>query len=185
MLDKHHKPITSDPSGRRGNAFDYGAGFVSPRKVLDPGLVYDARPTDYKAFLCSIGYDERSLRLITRDNSTCTQSFATASDLNYPSIVVPNLKESFSVSRTLTNVGRPGSIYKAVVFAPKGVNVTVVPRRIVFDSYGQKINFTVNFKVAAPPMGYVFGSLTWRNRKSWVTSPLVVRAMHSKMGLTF
>ncbi|KAL3527347.1 hypothetical protein ACH5RR_012003 [Cinchona calisaya] len=184
VLDKHRKTITADPSGRRGNAFDFGAGFVSPTKVLDPGLVYDAKPTDYKAFLCSIGYDERSLRLITRDNSTCSQSLATASDLNYPSIVVPNLKENFSVTRTLTNVGRPG-IYKAVVFAPEGINVTVVPRRIVFDSYGQKINFTVNFKVAAPPMGYVFGSLSWRNKISWVTSPLVVRAMHSKMGLMF
>lgn len=185
VLDKQNKPITADPEGRRGNAFDYGSGFINPSKVLDPGLVYDAKPTDYKAFLCSVGYDERSLHLITRDNSTCAQSFETASDLNYPSIVVPNLKQNFTVIRTLTNVGRQRSIYRAVVFAPKGVNVTVVPRRIVFDSYGQKINFTVNFKVAAPPTGYVFGSLSWRNRRSWITSPLVVRAIHSKMGLVF
>lgn len=86
VLDKHNKPIAADPEGRRGNAFDYGSGFVNPTKVLDPGLVYDAKPTDYKDFLCAIGYNEKSLHLITRDNSTCAQSFASASDLNYPSI---------------------------------------------------------------------------------------------------
>ncbi|KAL3525131.1 hypothetical protein ACH5RR_013503 [Cinchona calisaya] len=181
VLDKQHKPITADPQGRRGNAFDYGSGFINPTKVLNPGLVYEAKPADYKAFLCSIGYNERSLHLITRDNSTCDQSFATASDLNYPSIVVSNLKDTFSVIRTLTNVGSPRSIYKAVVFAPEGINVTVVPQRIVFDSYRQKINFTVNFKVAAPVIGYVFGSLSWRNKISWITSPLVVRGVHSRM----
>ncbi|XAR73648.1 Cucumisin [Bertholletia excelsa] len=62
MVDKDHKrPITVDPQGRRGTAFDYGAGFVDPTKVLEPGLLYDAEPTDYKAFLCSIGYNERTL----------------------------------------------------------------------------------------------------------------------------
>lgn len=185
VLDKRHRYITADPEGRRGNAFDYGAGFVNPTKVVDPGLVYDAKPADYKDFLCSIGYNKRSLHLITRDNSTCDhQSFASASDLNYPSIVVPNLEDSFSVTRTLTNVGRPRSIYKAAVSSPRGIDVVVVPRHIAFDSYGQKINFTVTFKAAAPSTGYVFGSLSWRNKRSWVTSPLVVRVMHSKLGLT-
>ncbi|RVW29498.1 Subtilisin-like protease SBT5.3 [Vitis vinifera] len=70
-------------------------GFVNPTRVLDPGLIYDTEPTDYKAFLCSIGYSEKLLHLITRDNSTCDQTFATASALNYPSITVPNLKDNF------------------------------------------------------------------------------------------
>lgn len=187
-FDKHHKYITVDPDERRGTAFDYGSGFVNPTKVLDPGLVYDAKPADYREFLCSIGYDKRSLHLITGDNnSTCDDhSLALPSDLNYSSIVVSSLKESsFLVTRTLTNVGRPRSIYRAAVSASRGINVTMVPRRIAFDSYGQKINFTVNFKVAAPPSkGYVFGSLSWRNKRSWVTSPLVVRVMHSKLGMT-
>ncbi|KAK9285954.1 hypothetical protein L1049_025156 [Liquidambar formosana] len=184
VLDKSHKPITADPEGRRGNPFDFGSGFVNPTGVLNPGLIYDAQPMDYKAFLCSIGYDEKSLHLITRDNSTCDQTFATASSLNYPSVTVPNLKDNFSVTRTVTNVGNPKSIYKAVVSSPFGVDVTVVPQRLIFNSYGQKINFTVNFKVAAPSKGtYAFGSLSWRNRKSRVTSPLVVRIVPSSLGL--
>ncbi|KAL5818882.1 hypothetical protein ACOSQ4_022724 [Xanthoceras sorbifolium] len=183
IMDKNYKPITVDPKGKRGNAFDYGSGFVNPRRVLDPGLVYDTEPVDYKEFLCSIGYDEKSLHLITRDNSTCNQIFTTASDLNYPSITVPNLKENFSVTRTVTNVGKPRSIYKAVVSTPVGINVTVVPKRLIFNRYGQKINFTVNFKLTAPTKGYGFGFLSWRNGKLRVTSPLVVRAAPSSMGM--
>lgn len=184
-LDKHHKPITVDPNGKRGNPFDYGSGFVNPRRVLDPGLVYDAHPADYIAFLCSIGYDEKSLHLITGNNSTCDGSLLTASNLNYPSITVPNLKDEVSVTRTVTNFGRRQSIYKAVVTSPVGINVTVVPDRLVFNSFGQKINFRVNFKVAAPSKGkgYSFGYLSWRSQRTRVTSPLVVRVAPSNFGL--
>ncbi|KAK0603842.1 hypothetical protein LWI29_009264 [Acer saccharum] len=184
IIDKKYKPITVDPRGKRGNAFDYGSGFVDPRRVLDPGLVYDTQPVDYKEFLCSIGYDEKSLHLITRDNnSTCNEILRTASDLNYPSITVPNLKDSFSVTLTVTNVGKPRSIYKAVVSPPIGINVTTVPKRLIFNRYGQKMNFTVNFKLTAPAEGYGLGFLSWRYGKLRVTSPLVVRAAPSNMGL--
>lgn len=183
VLDKNRKPITVDPEGRRGNAFDYGAGFVEPRRVLDPGLIYELQPIDYKVFLCSIGYDEKLLHLITRDNSTCDQTFTTASDLNYPSITVSNLKDNFSVTRTVTNVGKPRSIYKATVSSPVGINVTVVPKRLIFNSYGQRMNFTVHFKLNTPSMGYKFGFLSWKNRKIRVTSPLVVQVAPSSMGL--
>lgn len=182
LSDMHHKPIIVDPEGKRANPFDFGSGFVNPTKVLDPGLIYDAQPADYRAFLCSIGYDEKSLHLITRDNRTCDQTFASPNELNYPSITVPNLRNKYSVTRTVTNVGKSRSTYKAVIFAPKGVNVTVVPRRLAFTRYYQKMNFTVTFKVTAPTQGYVFGSLSWRNKRTWVTSPLVVRVAHSNMG---
>ncbi|KAF8405614.1 hypothetical protein HHK36_010521 [Tetracentron sinense] len=183
VLDKNGKPITVDPEGRRGSPFDYGSGFVNPMRVLNPGLIYDAQPLDYNAFLCSIGYDKKSLHLITGDNSTCRQTFPTASDLNYPSIAVPNLRDSYSVTRTVTNVGSPRSLYKAEVSFPAGINVTVAPKWLIFNSYGQKINFTVSFKVAVPSKGYIFGSLSWRNRELQVTSPLAVRVAPSNSGL--
>ncbi|KAB2618261.1 subtilisin-like protease SBT5.4 [Pyrus ussuriensis x Pyrus communis] len=184
LLDKNHKPILVDPEGRRGNAFDYGSGFVNPKRVLDPGLVYDAHSADYVEFLCSVGYDKKAVHQITRDNSTCKQAFRTASDLNYPSITVPYLVGNFSVTRTVTNVGKPKSIYKAVVSSPVGINVTIVPNRLIFNRFGQKIQFTVNFKVAAPPSkGYAFGFFSWVSGRSRVTSPLVVRVAHSNSGL--
>ncbi|XP_009369762.2 subtilisin-like serine-protease S isoform X1 [Pyrus x bretschneideri] len=184
LLDKNYKPILVDPEGRRGNAFDYGSGFVNPKRVLDPGLVYDAHSADYVEFLCSVGYDKKAVHQITRDNSTCKQAFRTASDLNYPSITVPYLVGNFSVTRTVTNVGRPKSIYRAAVSPPIGINVTIVPNRLIFNRFGQKIKFTVNFKVAAPPAkGYAFGFFSWVRGRSRVTSPLVVRVAHSNSGL--
>ncbi|KAI3890845.1 hypothetical protein MKX03_019377, partial [Papaver bracteatum] len=184
VLNKNNKHITVDPSGRKGNPFDYGAGFVDPTKVLNPGLVYDAEPVDYKNFLCSIGYDEESLRLVTKDNSTCNKTtFSSASELNYPSITVPNLKTNYSVKRTVTNVGKPISIYKAIVSSPVGTKTTVFPRFLIFKSYGQKLSFTVNFEVIAPTKGYTFGSLTWRKKKIRVTIPLTVRVKSSNTGL--
>lgn len=185
VFDKNGKPIRVDPEGRRGNAFDYGAGFLDPTTVLDPGLVYDAKPTDYKSFLCSIGYNEKLLRPITRDNSTCNnQAFSKPSSLNYPAILVPNLKSSFSVTRTLTNVRkqRQKATYRAVVSTPHGIQVSVLPPRLVFTRYGQKANFTVTFQVSAPSQGYVFGYLQWKNRQSRVTTPLIVRVAPSNLG---
>ncbi|KAL9327289.1 hypothetical protein ACSQ67_007934 [Phaseolus vulgaris] len=175
ILDKHHRPIIADPEQRRANAFDYGSGFVNPARVLDPGLIYDSEPADYVAFLCSLGYDQRSLHQVTRDNSTCDRAFNTASDLNYPSISVPNLKDNFFVTRIVTNVGKARSVYKAVVSSPPGVRVSVIPNRLIFTRIGQKMNFTVKFKITAPSKGYAFGFLSWRNGRSQVTSPLVVQ----------
>jgi hypothetical protein len=149
---------------------------LNPLRVLNPGLIYDSEPTDFVTFLCSLGYDQRSLHLVTRNNKTCKSKFTTASNLNYPSIAVPNLKDKFSVTRIVTNVGKPTSIYKSVVSPPPGVNVTVTPNRLVFTRIGQKIKFSVNFKVTSyPSKGYKFGFLSWTNRRLQVTSPLVVK----------
>ncbi|WJX94015.1 hypothetical protein P8452_75480 [Trifolium repens] len=176
ILDKRHRPISVDPEQRRANPFDYGSGFLNPLRVLNPGLIYDSEPTDFVTFLCSLGYDQRSLHLVTRDNRTCKSKFTTASNLNYPSIAVPNLKDNFSVTRIVTNVGKATSIYKSVVSPPPGVNVTVTPNRLVFTRIGQKIKFSVNFKVTSyPSKGYKFGFMSWTNRRLQVTSPLVVK----------
>lgn len=182
MLDKKGNVITADTEGHAGTPFDYGSGFPDPKRALDPGLIYNAEPEDYKAFLCSIGYDDRSLQLVTGDSSVCTMPAPAASNLNYPSITIPDLKGSYSVTRTVTNVGEPRSIYHAILSQPAGINVTVVPKVLVFEKYGQKKNFTVKFSVAAPSKDYVFGSLTWKAEKIRVTSPLVVRVQSSDAG---
>ncbi|KAK4840345.1 hypothetical protein QYF36_006437 [Acer negundo] len=59
--------------------------------------------------------------------------------------------------------GKPRSIYKAVVSPPIGINVTVVPKQLIFNRYEQKMNFTVNFKLTAPAEGYGSGFLSWRS----------------------
>ncbi|XP_068647705.1 subtilisin-like serine-protease S [Aristolochia californica] len=183
-LDKNEDSITADPEGREANPFDYGSGFMYPIGALDPGLIYDIGPEDYKNFLCSIGYDEASLRMVTGGSSICKKPNPSPLDLNYPSISVPYLRGSHSVTRTLTNVGKSRSIYRAVVTAPKGINVTVTPKLLFFTSYAQKKTFTVNFKVVNPSKGYVFGSLTWKKKHVQVTSPLVVLEVGANSGVS-
>ncbi|KAJ6814465.1 subtilisin-like protease SBT5.3 [Iris pallida] len=185
VLDKSGNILTADPGRRPANSFDFGSGFPDPSKVLNPGLIYDSRTSDYKAFLCSIGYDDESLRQITGDNSVCSRRISTPSQLNYPSITVPDLKGTYSVTRTVTNVGNPRSEYRAAVSPPTGVDVTVTPDHISFKRYGQKTKFTVTFTAASPSHDYVFGSLSWEaiGDSQVVTSPLVVRVKASETGL--
>uniref|UniRef100_A0A0A9C7D4 Subtilisin-like protease fibronectin type-III domain-containing protein n=1 Tax=Arundo donax TaxID=35708 RepID=A0A0A9C7D4_ARUDO len=157
---------------------------MDPIKALNPGIIFDAKPEDYKSFLCAIGYDDHSLHLITGANRTCshrTSSSATA--LNYPSITIPYLKKSYSVTRTLMNVGNPRSAYRAVVSAPRGINVTVTPEFLVFENYGVKKTFTVSFHVNVPTQGYIFGSLSWHGRDARMMMPLVVKGQISDKGL--
>ncbi|EYU31474.1 hypothetical protein MIMGU_mgv1a021637mg [Erythranthe guttata] len=86
------------------------------------------------------------------------------SDLNYPSTMFLNQNKSFSISRTLANVGVTENAYEAIV----------VPS-IVFNRVGQIIKFTVYFEVIALSKDHVFGSLTWRSTGYSMTTPLVVR----------
>ena len=65
--------------------FAYGTGHINPTRAINPGLVYDVGEIDYVNFLCGQGYSNQSLRLVTGDNSSCSQAIKKpASYLNYP-----------------------------------------------------------------------------------------------------
>ncbi|RZC61319.1 hypothetical protein C5167_023068 [Papaver somniferum] len=100
--------------------FAYGAGHINPLKAVNPGLVYDANEADYVKFLCGSGYNTKSLRIVT-------------GDLNKPFIELS----------TVTNVGSPGSTYKARVFGPSNLKIKVVPSTLSFKTPGQKRSFVV------------------------------------------
>lgn len=176
IADQKGNAIVSDPEGSPANPFDFGSGFIDPTHILNPGLVFNLSPLDYKSFLCSIGYDNHSLQIITGDNSVCTKPYPLASDLNYASITVPDLKGSYQVTRTVTNVGNPRSVYQVSVNAPKGIEVTVAPRVLAFESYGSSKNFTVCLRVVDPDLqDYMFGSILWKGNKNVVRVPLAVK----------
>ncbi|KAI5434285.1 hypothetical protein KIW84_021231 [Lathyrus oleraceus] len=85
-------------------------------------------------FLCGQGFKTTDLRQITRDDSICSNtSYPSARDLNYPSFAlnVQSSTHSFrgSFRRTVTNVGRPNSIYTANVTAPEGLHISVNPAK--------------------------------------------------------
>ncbi|XP_019163543.1 PREDICTED: subtilisin-like protease SBT5.6 [Ipomoea nil] len=88
-------PIVNS-KGYFATPFEYGAGHILPSKAADPGLVYNATYNDYLLFLCSRG--------INMDSSfKCPKKKPLASNLNYPSLSIANLRGSMTVKRTVTN----------------------------------------------------------------------------------
>ncbi|ONM27026.1 Subtilisin-like serine endopeptidase family protein [Zea mays] len=140
------------------DAFDMGGGLIAPDRAMDPGLVYDIQPEEYTRL------DDRADRL------------------NLPSIAVSDLKNSVTVSRTVTNVG-PAEVatYRAVVEAPAGVTMDVEPPVIAFERGGARnATFRVTFVAKQRVQGgYAFGSLTWLDdaKRHSVRIPVAVRTV--------
>ncbi|PSR93152.1 Cucumisin like [Actinidia chinensis var. chinensis] len=158
--------------------FAYGSGHIDPVKAVNAGLVYDAGESDYIKFLCGQGYSDKSLRLVTGDNSSFCSVInnATVWDLNYPSFALSSSAKSKSVTRvfhrTVTNVGSAVSVYKATVIAPPGFTVAVEPSVLSFKAMGQKISFVVSVSgVVSESVGS--GSLVWDDGVYQVRSPIV------------
>lgn len=158
--------------------FEMGAGHIQPNKAADPGLVYGLGMDDYLRFLCNgKNFTEAQLsKLAENPPFKCTESFDMLS-FNYPSSTVPNLSGVTTVSRTLTNVGTPGT-YTAMLTEPQGISVTVSPKTLVFGKNGEKQSFklTLNAKTARNSE-YVYGKLAWSDSQHTVTSPIVAKAV--------
>ncbi|XP_021763319.1 subtilisin-like protease SBT1.2 [Chenopodium quinoa] len=165
VTDHFGKPIMD--GNIPADHFAIGSGHINPAKAVDPGLIYDVRPTDYITHLCSLGYTRSEIFTISRRNISCKEILQKSRGfgLNYPSITpVFKGRETVKViSRSVTNVGRPNSIYSVEVRAPEGVRVVVKPKRLVF----RRINQTLGYKVyviskkGAKPISFSQGELIW------------------------
>ncbi|XP_031493272.1 subtilisin-like protease SBT5.3 [Nymphaea colorata] len=155
--------------------FDYGSGHLHPNGAMDPGLVYDISVTDYFNFLCAIGYNKTSVFMVAGKSYSCPEQVPEVTDLNYPSITIPSLNGTKTVSRTVKNVGEPGT-YTALTDAPPGTVVSVRPRSLKFDRIGEEKNFTVTVKAkkGSAHKGYVFGWVNWSDGVHHVRSPITV-----------
>ncbi|KAL8144505.1 hypothetical protein V2J09_017537 [Rumex salicifolius] len=163
--------------------FAYGSGHINPLKAIDPGLVYDLEEADYINLLCAEGLNSTLVRLISGDNTTaCSQPANGISnvDLNYPSMAlnVSIFTSSFNgtFKRTVTHVGSaPKSVYKALIKAPIGLNITVVPTTLSFTSIGEKASFSVLINgTFTGDEDMVSTSLVWDDGVHQVKSPIVV-----------
>ncbi|KAE8708326.1 Subtilisin-like protein protease [Hibiscus syriacus] len=166
-----------DSDNKMATPFEYGAGHARPNRAMDPGLVYDLTVDDYLNYLCARGYNETSIQLFSGKPYSCSKSNR-VTDLNYPSITVPELESSATIRRKVKNVGTPGT-YRAHVRSPAGVSVTVKPLTLTFEKIGEELKFRVTFKTKrkadAGGEGYAFGVLTWSDGFHYVRSPLVVK----------
>lgn len=171
----HHSWAEGAPH-KQADPFDYGGGHVNSNKALDPGLIFDMKTDDYFQFLCSMGYNDTSLRSVTKSPIPCLRTKNLLLNLNLPSISIPELKRKLTISRAVTNVGPAESVYTAHVKAPPGIKVEVEPSTLYFNSTRKKMKFKVTFNTIVRVQGsYSFGYLFWVDGLHVVKIPLVIR----------
>ncbi|KAL6551765.1 hypothetical protein OROGR_007919 [Orobanche gracilis] len=185
---KNGEVIQDVSTGRPSTPFDHGSGHVDPVLALNPGLVYDLGSEDYLNFLCALNYTSGQINTLARRNFTCdSKTSYSVNDLNYPSFAVSLQAQMGSGgptrrmvrhTRTLTNVGQPGT-YKVWISPPPSgsVNISVVPDMLTFSQTNEKKSYTVTFtatSVALSNTNYEFGRIEWSDGKHVVGSPVAV-----------
>ncbi|XVF72090.1 hypothetical protein PTKIN_Ptkin12aG0093600 [Pterospermum kingtungense] len=167
--DHRGKPIMD--GNKQAAVFAIGAGHVNPNRAIDPGLIYDVRPDEYVTHLCTLGYTRSEIFTITHRNVSCSEilQMNRGFSLNYPSISVAfklGMKRKM-ITRRLTNVGSPNSVYSVEVKAPEGVKVRVKPRRLNFKHINQSLSYRMwvisRKKTETKRISFAEGQLTWVN----------------------
>ncbi|XP_052490455.1 subtilisin-like protease SBT4.4 [Gossypium raimondii] len=169
-----------DAPRTQGAEFAYGSGHINPVKAIDPGLVYDTVEGDNIRFLCSIGYDEGSIKIIAGNNTSCPKNSTKMlpRDFNYPTLtaLVPAGKP-FKVTfhRTVTNVGVARCTYNATIATLSELEIKVVPQVLSFKSLTEKksYNVTVSGK-ALDKRSMVSATLIWLDDTHDVRNPIVI-----------
>lgn len=176
-LNLRNKPIV-DEKLQPANLLATGSGHVNPSRANDPGLVYDIQPDDYIPYLCGLGYSDVEVGIIAHKTIKCSETSSIAEgELNYPSFSVV-LGSSQIFTRTVTNVGEAHSTYGVTVSAPKGVDVKVQPKKLIFSKANQKETYSVTFNrigLGNKTEEYAQGFLKWASAKHSVRSPILVK----------
>ncbi|GER30235.1 subtilase family protein [Striga asiatica] len=180
---KNGGPILDVSTGRPSTPFDHGAGHADPISALNPGLVYDMDTDDYLNFLCALKYTPAQIYSLARRNFSCAPRRAySANDLNYPSFAVTLMGGGGAGSgvvkhtRTLTNVGPPGSYRVSVLSTSESVKISVVPGVLSFGRANEKKSYVVTFSAATtmPSNTNDFGTVEWSDGRHVVRSPFAV-----------
>ncbi|CAI9782897.1 unnamed protein product [Fraxinus pennsylvanica] len=157
--DTYDYPIFAESNPRKlADAFDYGGGIANPNGAAHPA-------------------DDPEIQNVTGIRGMCPKPIMSVLDLNLPSITIPNLRESVTVKRTVTNVGLPAkAVYNSVIKTPLVTKVSVKPKVLSFNYGIKKITFQVTIKLTKKyNLGYTFGSLTWTDGKHSIRSPISVK----------
>lgn len=168
-------------TGKASTPFDHGAGHVDPVSAVNPGLVYDLTVDDYLGFLCALNYTDTQIKILAKRNFSCDGGKKyRVTDLNYPSFAVnfdtitggPNVVK---YSRTLTNVGSPGTYKVSISPETPGVKISVEPATLSFSQANEKKSYTVTFTGSTQPSNsFSFARLEWSDGKYIVGSPIAI-----------
>ena len=184
-VDTTADSIVAGGTLKPADPFDIGAGHVNPLKAIDPGLVYDMDTQDYIFFLCSIGFNRAQITKMVQPSPTMDTScagFYSDLDLNYPAIVISDLRATVTVTRTVRNVGQGGALYFASMVSPHGVHVRVSPHVLVFFERGEKISYEITVSPWKWSRGrYDFGEIVWFDGYHRVRIPVAV-SVNSAVG---
>ena len=144
--------------------FGQGAGHIDPTAALNPGLVYDIAPADYRKYMCGMGM-----------TAQCGGGQIAGYELNLPSISVGNVLGNVTINRSVTNVSGADATYTGRIVVP-GYEATVSPATLTIPK-DQTRSFTVTLTRAGAPLNvWQFGQLTWTNGSQVVRSPVVARS---------
>ncbi|KAJ0040575.1 hypothetical protein Pint_27940 [Pistacia integerrima] len=171
---KNGQKLQDVATGKASTPFDHGAGHVEPVSALNPGLVYDLTVDDYLGFLCALNYTESEINSVARRNFTCDASKKySLTNLNYPSFAMGSGSTVFKHTRTLTNVGSPGTYKVSVSSQSPAVKISVEPAVLSFTQMNEKKLYTATFTVSSMPTGTnSFGRIEWSDGKHIVGSPV-------------
>lgn len=131
----------ADLTDGSAGTFGRGAGIVRPRRMLDPGLVFDSDYADWSAYLASQGYAAPSRRPAVR-----------ASNLNTPSVAIDSLAGRETVRRTVTNVAGSTSTYSVRKAGLEGVSVSAFPSVFTLGPGGSQ-TVRLRFERDTAPLG--------------------------------
>ncbi|WRX10016.1 Peptidase S8/S53 domain - like 10 [Theobroma cacao] len=178
---KNKEKMQDIATGKASTPFDHGAGHVDPVSALNPGLVYDLTVEDYLGFLCALNYSEFQIRSLARRNFSCDASKKySVTDLNYPSFSVnfDTITGGSSVvkyTRTLTNVGSPGTYKASISPQTPGVKISIQPETLSFSQANEKKSYTVTVTGSSQPSNtFSFARLEWSDGKYTVGSPIAI-----------
>lgn len=171
-VDNERGAIGDQATGAAATPLEFGAGQLTPKPAFDPGLVYDSGPVQWLQYSCGIGVH---LTLTGGQDSCDVVGTRDPSDFNSPTLAVGDLAGKQTLTRTVTNVTKRWSVYRAKVTAPAGFTVKVSPSFLLVPP-GRSASFKVTLTRTTAPFGqYAFGSLIWVDGKHSVRSTIAVQ----------
>ncbi|PWA62864.1 subtilisin-like serine endopeptidase family protein [Artemisia annua] len=167
---------------RHGVGIRFGSN--KPDQSKKPWSVYDINISAYIRHLCKVGYNSTTLGILIggKKQYDCN-SFKPAKGvdgLNYPSmhLQVESNATTFSAvfKRIVKNIGNVNATYNAEVVSPIGLSIKVDPSTLRFEQLNQKKSFTIFLegKFVQNDISLLSASLTWKDLKHSVVSPIVV-----------